>query len=102
MNSAGAGSCRKITRLRSVDRYRPTQRPLCPCLDGKEEIGGETLAIARPSQLLTGFAGAHFLLAIGSPVLVVQPLSWPALLVLLPTLGARGGTRLRGLSSLDF
>ena len=31
----------------------------------------------------------------------VRPPTWPAPLVLLPSLGARGGTGLRGLSSLD-
>ena len=65
-------------------------------------MGGEVPVIARPSRLPTGFACSHFLLAADSPVCVVRPPAWPALPVLLPALDARGGTGLRGLSSLDF
>ena len=68
MNGAGAGSCRKINRRRPVDRYRPAQQPLCPCRDGKEEMGGEALATARLGRLPTRFAGSRFLPATGSPV----------------------------------
>ena len=64
-------------------------------------MGGEALAIARPGQLPTRFAGACFLPATGSPVRAVRPPAWPAPLVLPPVLGARGGTGLRGLGSLD-
>ena len=101
MNVAGEGNCLRIIHYLPVDRYRSAQRPLCPCLDGKEEMGGEALAIARPGRLPTMFVGARFLPAIGSPVRVVRPPVWPALLFLLPTLGARGGIGLRGPSSLD-
>ena len=64
-------------------------------------MGGKVLVIARPGRPSTGFARAHFLPATKSLVRIVRPLAWPALPVLLPTLGARGGTGLQGLSSLD-
>ena len=64
-------------------------------------MGEEALMIARPGWLSTRFADARFLPATGSPVRAVRPLSWPAPLVLLPALGARGGTGLRGLDSWD-
>ena len=101
VNCGGARSCRRITHHRPVDRYRPAQRPLCPCRDGKVEMGREALSIARPGRPPTGFTDARFLPATGSPVRAVRPPAWPAPLVLLPTLGARGGTSLRGLGSLD-
>ena len=63
--------------------------------------GGEALAMARPDRLPTRFAGARFLPATGLPVHAVRPSTWPAPLVLPPVLGARGGTGLRGLGSLD-
>ena len=101
VNGMLAGSCRRIAHHRSVDRYRLAQRPLCLCRDGNEEMGGEVLAIARPDRPPTWFAEASFLPVTGSPVRAVRPPAWPAPLVLLPSLGARGGTGLRGLSSLD-
>ena len=101
VNGAGAGNCRRIAHHPSVDRYRPAQRLLCLCRDGKEEMGGEVLASARPGRPPTGFVGAHFLPATGSPICATRPSTWPAPLVLLPSLGARGGTDLQGLSSLD-
>ena len=64
-------------------------------------MGEEALAIARPDWLPTGSADAHFLPAAGSLVSVVRQLDGPTLLVLLPVLGARGGTGLRGLDSQD-
>ena len=64
-------------------------------------MGGEVPVIAQPGRLPTGFAGAHFLPAADSPFRVVRPPAWPALPVLLPDLGARGGTGLQRLSSLD-
>ena len=64
-------------------------------------MGEEVLAIARPSWLPTGSADARFLLAVGSLVRAARQLSRPALLVLFPVLGARGGTGLRGLDSRD-
>ena len=64
-------------------------------------MGGEVLAIPQPGRLPTGFAGAHFLPVTGSPVRAVRPPAWPAPLVLLPVLGAKRGTGLRGLGSLD-
>ena len=64
-------------------------------------MGGDALAIDRLSRHLTGFAGVHFPVAIGSPVRVIWPPAWLAPLVLLPTLGVREGTDLRGLSLLD-
>ena len=57
---------------------------------------------ARPGWLPTVPAGAHFLIAVDSFVRVVQPSVWPAPLVSLPTLDARGGTDLRGPSSRDY
>ena len=56
---------------------------------------------ARPDQLQTVLAGARFLLATDSSVRAVQPSVWPAPLVLLPVLDARGGTDLRGPCSRD-
>ena len=101
VNGAGAGSCWRIAHLRPVDRYRPAQRPLFLCWDGKEEMGEEVVAIAWPDRPPTGFVDARFLPATGSPVRGVRPPIWPAPLVLLPSLGTREGTGLRGLSSLD-
>ena len=97
----GEGNCRRIIHHLPAGRYHPAQRPLCPCRDEKEEMGGKALAIARPDRLPTGFAGARFLPITGSPVRVVRPPVWPALLVSLPVLGAKGGTGLRGAGSLD-
>ena len=57
--------------------------------------------MAQPDWLPTGFAGARFLPATSSPVRSVRPSSWPTPLVLPLVLGARGGTGLRGLGSLD-
>ena len=57
--------------------------------------------IVRPDWLPTGFAGARFLLAVGSPVRAVQLPAWLSHLVLPPILDAKGGTGLRGLGSLD-
>ena len=64
-------------------------------------MGEEVLAIARPGWLPTGSSDARFLLAVGSLVRAVRQLARPALLVLFPVLGARGGTGLRGLDSRD-
>ena len=64
-------------------------------------MGREVPVITRPGKLPTRFAGAHFLPAANSHVCVVRPPAWPALPVLLPALGAKEGTGLRGLSSLD-
>ena len=96
------GNFRRIIHHRSAGLYRPAQRPLCPYQDGKEEMGGKALSIARPGRLPTGFSSARFLPITGSPVRAVRPPAWPALLVSLPILGARGGTGLRGPGSLDF
>ena len=101
VNGAGTRSCRRIAHHRLVDRYHLAQRPLCLCQDGKEEMGGEVLAIARPDRPPTGFADARFLPVTGSPIHAVRLPVWPAPLVLLPSLGAIRGTCLRGLSSLD-
>ena len=57
--------------------------------------------MARPGRLPTGFACARFLPATSSPVRTVWPSAWPAPLVLPPVLGARGGTGLWELGSLD-
>ena len=64
-------------------------------------MGEEALAKARPGWLPTMLAGACFLLATDSSVREVQPSIWPAPLVLLPVLDARGGTDLRGPSLQD-
>ena len=56
---------------------------------------------ARPGRLPTVLAGARFLLATDLFVRAAQPSVWPAPLVLLPVLDARGGTDLRGLGSRD-
>ena len=65
------------------------------------EMGGPALAIARPSRPSAGFAGSYFPPAIGSPVRAIRPSAGPAPLVLLPSLGASGGTGLQGLGSLE-
>ena len=101
VNCAGEGNCRRIIHHLLVGRYSPMQRSFCPYRDGKEERGEEALAIGRPGWLPTRFAGTRFLPAIGSPVRAVRPLAWPAPLVLLPVLGAREGTSLRGQDSWD-
>ena len=97
MNGAGAVNCPRIIHHLPVDLHRQAQQLLYLCWYGQEEMGGEVPMIARPP---IGFAGAHFLPAVDSPVRIVRPPAWPALLVLLPALGTRGGTGLRGLSSL--
>ena len=58
--------------------------------------------IAQPGQPPIGFAGAYFPLVTSSPVLAIRPSIGPAPLVLLPSLGARGGIGLRGSGSLDY
>ena len=64
-------------------------------------MGGEVPAIARPDQPPTGFVGAHFPPTTSSPVRAIRPFVGPAPLVLLPSLGANGGTGLQGLGSLN-
>ena len=85
----GAGNCRKIARHLSVDQCRPVQQPLCLCRDGITEMGELAPAIAWPDRPPSGFAGAHFPPATGSPVRAIRPSAGPAPLVLLPSLGAR-------------
>ena len=65
-------------------------------------MGGEVPAIVRPGRRPIGFACAHFPPATGSLVRAIRPSGRPAPLALLPSLGARGGTGLQGLGSLDF
>ena len=101
VNGVGAGNYRRIAHHPLEDRYHPTQRPLCLCRDGKEEMGREVLASARPGRPPIGFAGTHFLSTTGSPVRATRLSAWPATLVFLPSLGTRGGTGLQRLSSLD-
>ena len=101
VNGAREGNCRRIIHHLPVGRYRPGQRSLCPCRDGKERKGEEALAIARPGWLPTGSAGARFLPVTGSLVRAFRPLAGLAPLVLLPVLGARGGTGLRELDLQD-
>ena len=102
VNCVGAGNCRRIASHPPIDRCRPAQRPLYLCQDGMKEMGGEVLAIARPDRPPTRFAGAHFPPATGSPVRAIWPSVGPASLILLPSLGARGGTGLRGPGLLDY
>ena len=68
---------------------------------GREGEKGQGGSRARPGWLPTGFAGARFFPATGSPVCAVRPPTWPAPLVLPPFLDAREGTGLRGLGSRD-
>ena len=91
VNGTGVGNCRRIAHHPSVDQHRPAQRPLYLGRDGKEVTGGEVPAITRPSRLPTGFTGAYFPLTTGLPVLAIRPSAWPAPLILLPSLCARGG-----------
>ena len=72
VNGVGEGNFQRIIHDRSVGLYRPVQRSLCPCRDGKEGMGEEALTIARPGWLPTRSADARFLLAAGSLVRVVQ------------------------------
>ena len=102
VNDAGAGNCWRIIHHPPVDQHRSAQRLLYLCWDGKEEKGGEVPSTARLGRLPTGFTSTHFLLVTGSPVRVTRPSAWPALLVLLPFLGARGGADLQGLGLLDW
>ena len=101
VNGVGARNYQKIARHPPVDRCRPTQQPLCLFRDGMEEMGGLAPAIAQPGQPPTGFIGAHFPPATDSPVHAIRPSVRPAPLVLLPSLGARGGTSLQELGSLE-
>ena len=96
-----AGNYRRIARHPPVGRCHPTQRPLCLCLNRKQDVGGEVPAIALSDQPPTGFVGVHFPPITGSPVRAIQPSVGPAPLVLLPSLIASGGTGLQGLGSLD-
>ena len=91
VDDAGAGNCRRIAHHLPIDRYRPTQRPIFLWRDGKEEMGGEVPAIARPDRPLSGFACAHFPPTTSSPVRSTRSSACPAPLVLLPYLGAIGG-----------
>ena len=65
-------------------------------------MGGEVPAITKPGRPPTGFIGAHFPPATGSPIHAIQPSAGPAPIVLLPSLSASGGTGLQGLGLLDF
>ena len=56
---------------------------------------------ARLGRLPTVLAGARFLLVTDSSVRAVRPSVWPAPLVSLPALDAKGGTDLRGPGSQD-
>ena len=100
-NGAGAENCQRIACHLQIGRCRPAQQPLCLCQDGKQEMGGEVPAIARPGRPPTGFIGAHFPPATGSPIRAIWPSAGLAPLALLPSLGASGGAGLQGLGSLD-
>ena len=100
-NGTGAGNCQRIAHHPPAGRCHPAQRPLCLYQDGKEEMGGEVPLITRSDRPPTGFVGAHFPPATGSPVRAIQPSAWPTPLVLLPSLCTSGGTGLQGLGSLD-
>ena len=102
VNDTGAGNCQRIAHHLPVDQHRPAQRPLYLCRHGKEGTGEEVPATARLGRLPTGFAGASFPLATGSPVRAIRPSAWPAPLVLLPSLCAMGGADLQELGSLDW
>ena len=97
----GAENCRKIARHPPVGQCHPVWRPLCLCRDGKEEVGGEVLAISLPGWPPTGFVGTHFPPATGSPVRAIRPSVEPDPLALLQSLDARGGTGLQGAGLLD-
>ena len=59
-------------------------------------MDGEVPVISRPGWPPTKVTGAHYPPAIGSHVHTTRPLAWPALLVLPPSLGARGGAGFQG------
>ena len=102
VKDAGDRNYRRIIHHLQVGRYRSVQRSLCPCRDGKEGMGEEALTISRPGWLSTGSADARFLPTAGSLLVrAVRQLVGTALLILLPVLGARGGTGLRGINSRD-
>ena len=65
VNGAGEGNFRRIIHHPSVGRYHLVQRSLCPCRDGKEGMGEDSLAIARPGWLPTGSVDDRFLPAAG-------------------------------------
>ena len=102
VNGAGVVNCRRIIHHRRTDLHRSAQRLLYLCFDGKEEMGGEVPATARPCRLPTEFASADFLLATGSLIRVTWPSSWSVPLSLLPFLVARRGDDLQGLGLLDW
>ena len=102
VNGAGAVKCRRIIYHLQVDLHRSAQRLLYLCWDGKEEMGGEVPATARPDRLPTKFANANFLLATGLLFRVTRPSAWSVPLILLPFLGARRGADLQGLGLLDW
>ena len=64
-------------------------------------MGEEVPVVALRGRPPTGFAGAHFLPVIGSPVRAIRLSAEPAPLVLLSSLCARGGIGLQGPGSLD-
>ena len=64
-------------------------------------MGREVPFISWPDWPPIRFAGAHYLLAIGSRVRATRPSAWPAPLVLPPSLRAKGGTSLQGDGLLD-
>ena len=101
VNGVGAGNCWRTVHHPPVDRCCPAQRALCLCQDGKEGMGGEVPTVARPGRPPTGFAGANFLPATGSPICAIRPSAGPAPFVLLPSLGTKEGTGLQGPGSLD-
>ena len=65
-------------------------------------MGRAVPASARPGWPPSEFAGTYFPPTIDFPVRAIRPFSWPAPLVLLPSLGSRGGIGLQGLNSLDY
>ena len=101
-NDAGAGNFRRIAHHPLVGRCRLAERPLYLYRDGEQEMGGEVPAIAWHDRPPTGFVGGHFPPTTGLPVRAIRPSAGPAPLVLLPSLGAREGTGLQRLGSLDF
>ena len=102
VNGAGAVNCRRIIHRLRVDLHRPAQRLLYLCWDGKEEMGREVPATARPDRPPTEFASADFLPTTGSLVRATRPSAWSVPLVLLPFLVVRRGADLQGLGLLDW
>ena len=93
---SGAESYQKTIHHPPVGQCHRVQRPPYLYRDEMEEVGGEVPVTYRPGRPPIGFACSRYPPAISSCVRTTRPPAWLAPLVLPPSLGARGGTGLRG------